>query len=420
MNKNNTIASSIGTLVEWAEFTFYGYLVYQFSHLFFPMLSPELSILAAFGGFAVSYLARPLGGIFFGHIGDKKGRQKALSYSILVMGVATFGIGVLPTYQTLGIYAPLLLLALRFLQGFSVGGEFTGAAVFIIEHNLKKPYLSSSWVSTASAAGMLIGATVALIISLPHMPIWAWRVPFYIGASMCLVGFYIRNNLSETTAYQNLANNHSTVSVPIKVVLSYYKKPLFQTAAIGIFVALYIYISNIWWVTYVIKANYFSPLQARFLATFGQACVVVLTPLMASIAEKWRNKLMMQAGLFGSIFITAPLFWASSHQLFYLVMMIYLFYALFLATVTSTMFKYFADIFPTKVRYTGSAIGWSAGVAIFGGSAPIVAQVLSFHHLTFVVVIYVMLSSIIALIANKSSKKFEVPQLIGEEISDSQ
>ena len=110
MYKNNTFASSIGTLVEWAEFTFYGYLVFQFSHLFFPMLSPELSILAAFGGFAVSYLARPLGSLVFGHIGDKKGRQKALSYSILMMGLATFGIGVLPTYQTLRRFMRRLLL----------------------------------------------------------------------------------------------------------------------------------------------------------------------------------------------------------------------------------------------------------------------------------------------------------------------
>lgn len=403
MYRNNTIASSIGTLVEWAEFTFYGYLVYQFSHLFFPMLSAELSLLAAFGGFAVSYLARPLGSLFFGHMGDKKGRQKALSYSILVMGIATFGIGILPTYQTLGIYAPVLLLMLRFLQGFSVGGEFTGAAVFIIEHNQKKPYLSSSWVSTSSAAGMLIGGTAALIISLPHMPDWAWRVPFCIGASACLVGFYIRNNLSETAAYQNLVINHSTASLPIKVVLSQFKKPLLQTASVGIFVALYIYICNIWWITYVIKANYFNSLQARFLATFGQGCVVILTPLLALIAERWRGKFILQAGLIGSIFIGPPLFWASNNQLFYLVMIINVFYALFLAAVTATMFKYFADIFPTSVRYTGPAMGWNIGVAVFGGSAPLVAQMLSFNHLTFVAIIYVMLSSIVALVANSYS-----------------
>ncbi len=390
---------SIGTLIEWAEFTFYGYLIYQFSLLFFSILPPELSLLAALGGFAISYLARPLGGLIFGHIGDKKGRQKALSYSILLMGISTLGIGILPTDQTLGIYAPILLLILRFLQGFSVGGEFTGAAVFIVEHNPEKSYLSSSWVSTSSAAGMLIGGTAALIISLPHMPPWAWRIPFYMGASACLIGFYIRNNLSETAVYQNLLNNRST-KLPIKMVLSHYKKPLLQTAMMGIFVAVYIYIYNIWWITHVTQQDYFSTLEARFLANFAQGCVVLLTPLMAIAAQKWRGKFILQAGLFGSIFVGPSLFLASHHHLFYGVMIINIFYALFLAAVTGTMFKYLSDIFPASVRCTGQAVGWSIGVAIFGGSAPLVAQALSFHHLTFVAVIYVMLISILALIVN--------------------
>jgi MHS family proline/betaine transporter-like MFS transporter len=400
MNKNNIIASSLGTLVEWAEFTFYGYLVYQFSHLFFSMLSPQLALLAAFGGFAVSYFARPVGSLVFGHIGDKKGRQKALSYSILLMGVATLGIGILPTYQTLGVYAPILLLLLRFIQGLSVGGEYTGAAVFIIEHYPQKPYLSSSWVSTSSAAGMLVGGMAAVIVSLPHMPAWAWRIPFCMGGFTCLIGFYIRYNLTETSVYKNLVSNHATVSTPIKMVLKHYRKPLLQTATIGIFVALYIYICNVWWITYVINANYFTPLQARFLATFGQGCVVVLTPLLALAAERWNGQFIMQSGLLGSLFIGPLLFFASTHQLFYCMVIINVFYALFLAGVTSVMFKYFAEIFPPAVRYTGPAIGWSVGVAIFGGSAPLVAQILSFHHLVFGAIIYVMLSSLVALLAN--------------------
>lgn len=402
MVQKNTLASSIGTLVEWAEFTFYAYLVYQFSQLFFPMLTPELSILATFGGFAVSYLARPLGGMIFGYIGDRKGRKGALSYSILLMGVATLGIGLLPTYAVLGMYAPILLLILRFLQGLSVGGEFTGAAVFIIEHDSKHPYLSSSWVSTSSAAGMLMGGAAAVIISLPGMPEWAWRVPFCIGAVTCLVGYYIRHNLSETVAYRNLQMHHSVASAPLKLLYQNFKKPLLQTATIGIFVALYIYICNIWWITYVIKANYFSQLQAHILATSGQAFVVLLVPVLALIAERWQGEKMLRGGLWGSILVGPCLFLASSHQLFYLVLVIYFFYALFLAAVNAVMFKYFADIFPTQIRYSGPAMGWSIGVAIFGGSAPMVAQILSFHHLTFVAVMYVILSSMIALWVNNT------------------
>jgi len=397
MYKNNVIASSMGTLVEWAEFSFYGYLIIPFSHLFFSMLTPDLAILATFGGFAVSYLARPLGSFLFGHIGDKKGRQKALSSSLFIMSLATLGIGILPTAQTIGIYAPALLLLLRFLQGLSMGGEYTGAAVFIIEHDSQRPYLSSCWVATAAAAGMLVGGAAAVIISLPAMPEWAWRIPFYLGAGAGLIGFYIRRNLSETTPFKNLVTTHSLAPLPIKTVMSQYKRPLLQTAALGIFIALYIYIFNVWWITYVIKAQYFSALEARFLASFAQACVMILTPVMALTAERWNGKALMKSGLSGSLLIGPGLFLASVHQQFYLVMLINIFYALFLAAVTATMFKYFADIFPSPVRCTGQAIGYNIGVAIFGGSAPLLAQILSFHHLTFIAVIYVMISTLIAL-----------------------
>lgn len=401
MNKKNTIASAIGTLVEWAEFGFYGYLIVTFSQLFFSMLPPQLAILAAFVGFAASYIARPLGSLVFGHIGDKQGRQKGLAYSLLLMGVATMGIGLLPTYAAIGATAPVLLLIFRFLQGFSVGGSI-GAAVFIFEHHPEKPYFSTSWVSTAAAAGMLIGGVAALIITLPGMPDWAWRAPFCLGACACLIGYYIRHQLSETSAYQELINSQEIVKLPIKVVLTNYKKPLLQTATIGIGVALFIYICNIWWITYVIKSQYFTPLSARFLATFSQGAVVIFTPLLAWVAERWDGKKVMQLGWLGCAFIAPILFWASSRQSFFTVMAIDVFYAFFLSGITATMYKYFADIFPTAIRYTGQAMGWNIGVAIFGGSAPIVAEILSLNHLTYLAVGYVVLSCLIAFIANSS------------------
>ena len=396
MQRKNISASAIGTLVEWAEFTFYGYLVVKFSHLFFPMLTPQLAILAGFAGFAVSYLARPLGSFIFGHIGDKKGRQKALANSIFMMGIVTLGMGVLPTYDKIGLFAPIFLLILRFLQGITVGGEYTGAAVFIIEHNAKNPYLSSSWVSTSAAAGMLVGGLAAAIISLPVMPEWAWRLPFLIGSCACLIGFYIRRQLSETAAYKKLLSVHGIVSVPIKVVLKNYKKPLLQTMAIGVFVAIFIYICNIWWITYVIKTGYFSELTARTLATASQGSVVVFTPLLALLTQRWNGRDIMQIGLIGSLFVAPWLFFASVHQSVYGVIAANLLYAISLSAVTATMFKYLADIFPTHIRYTGQAMGWSIGVAIFGGSAPLVAQILSSHHLGLTIA-YVSLSGLIAL-----------------------
>jgi MFS transporter, MHS family, proline/betaine transporter len=395
MYKNNIAAGAIGTLVEWAEFTFYGYLVYPLSQLFFSMLPPELAILASFAGFAISYLARPLGAAIFGHIGDKHGRRNALAGSILLMSLATLGIGLLPTAHQIGAAAAILLLFFRFLQGFSVGGESTGAAVFVIEHCDQKPYFTSSWINTASAAGMLIGGLAAVIISLPGMPTWAWRIPFCLGSAACWIGFYIRRRLSETTAY--LSDHQTTATWPIKTLFLQYRKPLLQTAVVGVFIAVYVYICNIWWITYLIETGDFSAVTARLLAIGGQASVVVLTPLAGLAAERWGGYRVMRGGLLGGL-LTAPLlFWASQQQSLLGLIAANVFYAVVLAAVTAVMFKYLADLFPVSVRYSGLALGWSAGVSLIGGSAPLVAQILFSHQLMMLVVIYVSLMGFLAL-----------------------
>jgi MHS family proline/betaine transporter-like MFS transporter len=402
MDKKSIIAGALGTLVEWAEFTFYGYLVFKFSHLFFPMLQPSLAILAGFGGFAVSYLARPLGSFIFGYIGDKKGRQKALANSILMMGAVTLGMGLLPTYQQIGMAAPLCLLLLRFLQGVTVGGEFTGAAVYLIEQDAKTPTFSSSWISTSSAAGMLIGGIAASLISLPMMPPWAWRAPFCLGTCACLIGFYIRKSLTETPDYQKLLSSRLIAATPIKEVISLHYKSVLKTLTIGVFVAIFIYICNIWWITYVIKSQLFSELTARLLAVFGQASVVLLTPIMAIIAEKTEDVSLMRMGFLGSIAVPLVLFFASSHQSVAGVVGADLLYAVCVAAVTGAMFKYITGLFPACVRYSGTAIGWSVGVAIFGGSAPLVAEMLSHYHIRWVM-LYVALSSLTAFLATRTS-----------------
>lgn len=400
--RNNKIilAGSIGTLVEWAEFCFYGYLVHLFSHLFFPMLSEQAGIIAAFGAFAISYIARPIGSIIFGYMGDKLGRKKAFSSSILLMGFATLCMGLLPTYNSIGYAAPLLLMALRFLQGMAVAGEYTGAAVVIIENNTPKPYLASSWISTSSAAGMLVGSLFGVVTSLPMMPDWAWRVPFCCGFVGCLIGFYLRAKLAETPQYQQLQQTHKIAATPIKTLLKHYRAPLLKIATIAAFIGMYIYICNIWWVTYVIEKGYFTPLQARVLAAIAQGSVVVFTPLMGMLAEAWNGKKLLCLGIIGNTLVVPLLFFATSQQASTPVMVgIELLYALSNAALTAPMFKYFADIFPAPIRYSGQTIGWNVAVAIFGGTAPLIAQFLATDYLV-VLVSYVMLGGIIALLVN--------------------
>jgi MFS transporter, MHS family, proline/betaine transporter len=416
MNTKNIIAGSIGTLVEWTDLTLYAFLAVHFAALFFPMFSDSVSLLAAFGGFAVSYLARPVGSLIFGALGDQRGRKKSLYYSLLLMGLSTAGIGLLPAYSKIGIYAPILLITFRFMQGISMGGEFLGAAVFLIEHRPQQPYLSSSWVSTASAAGMLVGEVAGLILLLPHLPEWAWRVPFLMGSVICLIGLYIRYRLSETVTFQQLLKTHALAKAPLKQIFSDYRKPLLQTATIGIYVAIYIYIYNVWWATYLLKSHAFTAFEARLLATCGQAFVVILTPVMAILAEKYPSRNFMSGGLLASLFIGPLLYVGSVYQFFSGMLLVNFLYAICLAAVTATMFKHFTDLFPPAIRYTGQTLSWSLGVAIFGGSAPALAQLLYMHHLSYLIIVYVMISILVAYYLNTPYPAAQNINLQGENL----
>lgn len=411
MNRKIIFASAVGTTIEWAEFCFYGYLITLFSPLFFPMLNHSLGLIAGFGTFAVSYFARPIGGFIFGHMGDRWGRRKAFAGSILLMSVATLGIGLLPTYNHIGILAPILLITFRFFQGLGVAGEYPGASVFIIEHHRTQPYIAASWIATSAALGMLIGGFASMIISLPSMPQWAWRVPFCLSFVACFLGFYIRRHLSETGQYLQLLEKKEVEHQPIKTVFANYKRPLFQTAAIAAFTAIFVYICNVWWVTFVIEKHYFNAFEARALATISMCFVTIFTIVMGIVAQRWNGKKLMILGLLGDLIMVPVLFGVSSQQSFFLNFLVCIFYGLFQGAFAAPMLKFCADIFPTAVRYSGQSIGWNVSVAIFGATAPLVAQTLSTHNLLYVIIAYVILSGLVALVMIRTNR----PQLNATE-----
>lgn len=175
-SRQRVIVASMGTFLEWAEFTYYAYIAAEIANLFFPSLDKRAGLLASLTVFALGYLMRPAGAIYFGYIGDKFGRRSALQSSILLMGLASMAIGLLPTYSQIGLLAPLLLTLFRCLQGFAVSGEFNGSAIYLIEHANNKPCRAGSWTGLAAALGMMFGSLMAIIISLPLMPSWSWRI----------------------------------------------------------------------------------------------------------------------------------------------------------------------------------------------------------------------------------------------------
>lgn len=203
------MVASIGTFLEWAEFTYFAYIANTIAALFFPKLGNSLGLIAAFSVFAVGYFFRPLGSLYFGYLGDKLGRRVALQISIMLMGISSLLIGSLPTYATIGILAPILLVILRCIQGFAVSGEFNGSAIYLIEHDLEKPCQAGSWTGFASASGMMFGGLMATLISFEQMPVWAWRIPFLLGTLSCFCALYFRQNLSESPAFLAITHGNT-------------------------------------------------------------------------------------------------------------------------------------------------------------------------------------------------------------------
>ncbi len=378
LNKRKiTFAAIIGTLLEWAEYCFYGYSATKIGALFFPQLDKRAGILAAFAVFALGYVARPLGAVLFGYIGDIYGRKKALSSAILLMGIATLAIALLPTYSQAGILAPLFLISARLIQGIAVAGEFNGAGIYLIEHaDHEHQYLAGSWIPSAASAGMLFGAGIVSFTSLSWMPEWSWRIPFFMGAISCLIGHIIRKNAAESPEFMSFKKNNVNLNFPLFEVIKEKPLSILKTMAIAAFVGIYVYTGNIFFTSYLIHYSNYSVSQATWLAAIGQGAATLLMPLFALYADKKGGNRLLKQGLIVSA-IVGPLniYLANQHSLF-LVITAQLLYALANGLFSSVIFKYLYDLFPTHLRYSGITFAWSLSVAIFGGTAPLVASYL--------------------------------------------
>lgn len=371
---------SLGTLLEWAEYTFYGYMAVTFSSLFFPDNSPEMGILKTFGIFAVGYLMRPFGAIIFGHIGDIYGRKPALMISLLLMGAATFCIGCLPTFATWGIKASFILLCMRMLQGIAISGEYNGAAIFLVEKTGGKyPALAGSWVSASAAAGMVLGGIAAFATSHPLAPSWAWRIPFLFGGLSCFVGLWLRSQVSESVFFRH-SNQTSKKVMPLLGVLKQFKKSLILTGAIAAITGVFVYIGNIYIVVFLKQHVGIPTHHASFFAIFGEIIVAGLIPVMAYVADRTDVYRQYRWGLLLIAIGTPCIFMLCQTAHYGYIMLAMMLYGVLNAIVCGPMVKILYDQFPSNLRYTGISFAWSISAALFSGTAPLVAQFLSTQY----------------------------------------
>jgi len=258
--KKTLLAGAIGNALEWYDFALYGYFAPVFAALFFPSERPSLSLISAFGVFAIGFLARPLGALLFGYWGDTVGRREALAWSVILMAIPSCFIGVLPTYEMIGMAAPLALTLCRFLQGLSVGGEFTGSVTFLVEHAApsQRAYIGS-WAGFSAQMGALlgsaVGALVATVVSDEALRLWGWRIPFLLGSLIALVGWYVRTHVPESPAFEQVRQAGALSSSPIREVFADQQQALAKVIGLVLLHGVAFYLLYVYLATYIVTVT---------------------------------------------------------------------------------------------------------------------------------------------------------------------
>lgn len=407
MNKRVVFLSIAGTITEWMDYTLYGYLANIMALQFFPQAELKQRLLWVFGIFASSFILRPLGAMLFGHYADRHGRKRAIILTILISGITTLSIGILPSYAYWGIASTLTLLLLRIIQSLAIAGE-NGATVFLLEHTKKASNFFGSLIGTASSVGMFISALLVMLFDSQQLPHWGWRIPYLIGGIACITVSFMRYRVDESPEFTQSLQQHKIVSFPLATVIKKHPQALFTTFCFAGFMGLYTYICNIYFHTYLITAANFTTHDAGIASTYGQIIAVCAIPLSGLLADHYGKANILMLGLLSATIIPPLMFILAHSGRIYDVYLAMSLYGIGMGLSLAPMFKFLFDLFPTEVRYSGYTSAWNISVAIFGGTAPLIAQWLTNHGLADYAGFYVSLSAIAALCVSLRLRLLEV------------
>ena len=406
-------ASLIGTAVEWYDFFLYGSAAaLVFGVLFFPDADPVNATLLAFGTYAVGFVARPLGGVVFGHFGDRVGRKKMLVVSLMMMGAATFAIGLLPTYASIGVAAPILLLVCRLLQGFAVGGEWGGAVLMAAEHgDDSRRGFWSSWPQAGVPLGNLLATGVLFVLAAfqsdADFEAWGWRIPFLLSAVLVLIGLYVRLQLEESPVYQEakaeIAEKKTGAShMPFFEVIKSYPKEVLTAMGMRMAENISYYIFTIVSITYVTTYLDQSKDLILQMLLIAAALQFFLVPAIGALSDKVGRRPLYFTGAVGVgvwAFVFFGLLDTNEPGPVLLAVVVGLFFHTLMYAPQSA---FFSELFGTSVRYTGASVGYQLASIFAGALAPIIAVELlgsADEKNTTAVAIYVALASVITVIA---------------------
>jgi MFS transporter, MHS family, shikimate and dehydroshikimate transport protein len=372
-------SSVIGTAVEWYDFLIYGAATaLVFNKVFFPAGNATLAIIAAFGTYAIGFLARPLGAAIFGHYGDRVGRKAMLAITIIVMGLGTFLIGLLPTYEQIGIAAPVLLVVLRFLQGIGLGGEWGGAVLMVLENApADKRGLLGSLVQVGNPIGNLAAIGMFALVSQlgeSQFMAWGWRIPFLISILLVGVGLYIRLRMQETPVFRELKAANKIAQLPIVEIFRHHRRPFFTAVGLKISEIAYASIAGVFVMSYATVQLGLSRalvLNGAFAASF---VALFSIPLFGWLSDKVGRKTMCYASCLFSALFAFPLFWLlDTRDPATVILTIVIAISFGQMVMFGIGAPWYSELFTARLRYSGASLGFQVGAAISGGLSPLIA-----------------------------------------------
>jgi MFS transporter, MHS family, shikimate and dehydroshikimate transport protein len=376
-------ASFIGTSIEWYDFFLYGSAAaLVFNTLFFPNISPLVGTLAAFGTYGVGFVARPFGGVIFGHYGDRVGRKTMLIISLTMMGVATFLIGLLPTANQIGIWAPILLVVLRLIQGLGVGGEWGGAVLLAVEHAPEgRRGFYGSWPQMGVPAGLLLANAVLLPLSAglsqEQFLSWGWRVPFLLSIVLVAVGLFIRLKILESPAFKQVQESQTEAQMPIVDVVRAYPKNVLLAMGMRIAENGIFYILTVFVLSYATQNLGLSQTTALIGVIIGAAIGLFSTPAYGALSDCLGRRRVYMFGAVFSLLFSFPFFWLMDTAL---PVVVWLAIVVGLVIGHDPMYgpqaAYFSELFGTRVRYSGASLGYQLASIVGGGISPLIATAL--------------------------------------------
>ena len=377
------LSSMIGTTIEWYDFFIYGIAAALiFNKIYFPAIDPVTGTLAAFGTYAVGFIARPLGGVVFGHFGDRIGRKSMLMLSLLLMGVPTVLIGLTPSYEVIGYWGAVALVFFRFLQGLAVGGEWGGAVLMAVEHAPKnKKGFFGSLPQVGVAPGLILSSlAMGAVTQLPEadMLAWGWRIPFLSSVFLLLVGWYIRAKVTESPEFAEVQKRpEAKNSVPLKTVLAHHKTPVLVALVACVAEKTWFYTIATFSLTYAVGTLGLSKEMILNGVMWGAAASLVTIPLFGLLGDFISKQVIFIAGAIGISLFSGEFFSLVNERTpYHINIAMVIGFGLVYAAMYAQESSLFSSMFPASVRYTGISLAVQIGGAIGGGTAPLVATYL--------------------------------------------